>query len=134
MAKKDTILIADDDRVFVTMVSDFLRKKGFNVLNAFDAMQALMFAQKSKPTAMLLDINMPGGTGMETLRKVRMMNTTALLPVVVVTASLDARTKDEATGHGADEFLTKPVDLEQQLLPALMRALDREGDQEQPKA
>src|SRR5204863_5997855 len=102
---------ADDARVFVTLVSDFLRKQGYNVMVAFDAMQALMRARQAAPSAMILDINMPGGTGMEALRKVRMMSSTSHIPVIVVTASLEQKVVDEAKDLGADEVLIKPVEL-----------------------
>ncbi len=120
MPKKPSILIADDDRVFVTLVSDFLRKQGYNVMVAFDAMQALMRARQAAPSAMVLDINMPGGTGVEALKKVRLMSSTSQIPVIVVTGAMDARVAEEVKRLGAEEFLTKPIEL-----PRLQEAIDR---------
>jgi len=125
MPKKHTILIADDDRVFVTLVSDFLRKQGYNVMVAFDAMQALMRARQAAPSALVLDINMPGGTGIEALKKVRMMSSTSQIPVIIVTSAIDPKVAEEVKGLGADEFLMKPVELPQ-LQDAIARVLERE--------
>src|SRR4029453_12825784 len=65
------LLIADDDRVLTHLLSVRLRALGWKVTIAFDAMQALMFAMRSHPDAILLDIDMPGGTGVEAIRKLK---------------------------------------------------------------
>ncbi|HYC53140.1 MAG TPA: response regulator transcription factor [Gemmatimonadaceae bacterium] len=124
MPPKDTILIADDDRVMVAMLAEFLRKKGFNVVTAFDSMQAMLGVRNTTPKAVVLDVNMPGGNGVDVLRKIRAMNKTSQLPVLIITASTDPGIADEARGLGADEFLTKPVNLPE-FHAALLRALGR---------
>jgi DNA-binding response OmpR family regulator len=110
MPPKDTIVVADDDKVVVTLLGDFLRKKGFNVFVAFDSMQAMM-GLRNGPKAVILDVGMPGGTGLEVLRKMKSMNKTSHIPVIILTASTDPKIADEARELGAEEFLTKPVDL-----------------------
>jgi DNA-binding response OmpR family regulator len=121
---KDTILIADDDRVLVTGVAEFLRKKGFNVVPAFDSMQAMLAARQSPIKAIILDINMPGGTGLHVLEKLKAMTKTSQIPVLVQSASLDPAMAEQVKGLGADEFLKKPVDYGQ-LYAALLRVLGR---------
>ena len=110
--------------MIVTMLAEFLRKKGFNVVTAFDSMQAMLGVRNAAPKAVVLDVGMPGGNGIDVLRKIRMMNKTSQLPVLILTASTDPKTADEARGLGADEFLTKPVNLPQ-FHEALLRALGR---------
>jgi DNA-binding response OmpR family regulator len=121
---KDTILIADDDRTIVTMVSEFLRKKGFHVVLAFDAMQAMLGVRNAAPKAIVLDLSMPGGTGMEVIRKAKAMTKTAQTPIIVLTGATDPKLADDARALGADEVLMKPVDLNQ-LYSAIMRSLGR---------
>ena len=110
--------------MIVTMLAEFLRKKGFNVVTAFDAMQAMLGVRNASPKAVVLDVGMPGGNGIDVLRKIRMMSKTSQLPVLILTASTDPKTADEARGLGADEFLTKPVNLPE-FHEALLRALGR---------
>jgi two-component system response regulator CpxR len=118
---KETILVADDDRTLVTLIGAFLRKNGFNVLPAFDSMQA-MSAARQAPKAIILDVNMPGGTGLEVLKNLKAMSKTSQIPVLVLSGSLAPGMADEVRGLGADEFLGKPVDLGQ-LHAALLRVL-----------
>lgn len=65
------ILIADDDRIQIMLVTAFLRKAGFTVSSAFDAMQAFTLAIRTTPAAIVLDVNMPGGTGLEVLKRLK---------------------------------------------------------------
>jgi CheY-like chemotaxis protein len=78
------ILLADDDRVLTTLLSGRLRSRGVEVVVAHDAMQALMSAMRSPPDAIVLDIQMPGGTGIEALRKLKTSGKTSSIPVIVL--------------------------------------------------
>ena len=124
MPPKESIVVADDDRVVQALVAEFLRKKGFNVVPAFDSMQAMMGVRNTAPKAVILDINMPGGGGIDVLRKLKASTRTTQIPVLVITASEDPKLAAEAREVGAEEFLTKPIDLEA-LYVALLRALGR---------
>ncbi len=106
------ILIADDDRVLVTMLSGRLRPKGVSILVAYDAMQAWMTAMRTDPDAILLDIQMPGGTGMEVLRRLKTSAKTSHIPVVVLSGSIDAKAVESMKELGADEYLPKPPDFD----------------------
>lgn len=106
------ILIADDDRVQTLMLSTRLEEKGFTVLAAYDALQAWMSVIKSQPDAVILDIQMPGGTGVAVLRQLKASSKTFHIPVVVVSGSIDTNAAALVKGLGADEYLAKPVDLE----------------------
>jgi CheY-like chemotaxis protein len=107
------ILIADDSRVQVHLFSTCLTDKGFDVVVAVDALQAWMKALREAPDAIVLDINMPGGSGLEVLRRLRLSTKTRHIPVVVVSGSDEPELKREVTGLGAEAFLQKPVDLDQ---------------------
>ena len=107
------ILVADDDRVHVHLVSSRLRAKGFDIMIAFDAMQAWMAATRSPIDAIVLDIQMPGGTGLEVLRKLKSSTRTCSLPVIVVSGSIDPQAIEEVKALGADAYLPKPVEIDQ---------------------
>jgi CheY-like chemotaxis protein len=104
------ILIADDSRVQIHIFSTYLAAKGFTVAVAVDALQAWMSALREMPDAIVLDINMPAGSGIEVLRKLRMSIKTQHIPVVVVTGTSDPETERKARELGAAEFLHKPVE------------------------
>jgi DNA-binding response OmpR family regulator len=106
-------LIADDDRVFVELCATRLRTKGHKVLAAVDAMQAFMFAMREQPDAIVLDINMPAGGGMETLRKLKTSAKTEAIPVIIVSGLSDPKLPDTVKQMGAAEFLAKPASFDQ---------------------
>jgi DNA-binding response OmpR family regulator len=104
------ILIADDSRVQVHLFSAYLAAKGFTVAVAVDALQAWMSALRQPPDAIVLDINMPAGSGIDVLRKLGMSIKTQQIPVVIVSGADDPETERMARELGAAEFLHKPVD------------------------
>jgi two-component system chemotaxis response regulator CheY len=125
--KKYTVLLADDDKVQTLMLSTLLRTKGYMVAAAYDATYAFMVAMKSPLDAIVLDIQMPGGTGMGVLERLRASSKTMQIPVIVLSSSTDDKTVAAVKALGADEFLPKPVDPEQ-LLAALARVLGSSGE------
>ncbi len=61
------ILIADDSRVYVHLITGWLKDRGFEVVVASDAIQAFVMVTKSLPDAVVMDISMPGGSGIDVL-------------------------------------------------------------------
>jgi DNA-binding response OmpR family regulator len=108
-----TILIADDDRGLVLLLSKHLLKRGFEVAGAYDAMQASVTAIRQPIDAVILDINMPAGTGYEVLKRMRSNPRSSLIPVIVLSGSIQPAEEQKAKAMGADAFLQKPVDLAQ---------------------
>ena len=119
---KPTILVADDDRVLAQLLSSRLSKANYTVVVSYDAMHAFMAALRLAPAAVILDINMPGGTGLEVLKRLKSSNKTSLIPVIVLSGSLDPADIQNVIDMGADEFLGKPPDFER-LEDALNRLL-----------
>ena len=105
-----TILIADDDRMTVQLIMTRLRKSGWAVSTAYDAMQVHMFAQRDLPDLVLIDVNMPGGGGLAALQKIKASAKTATIPVVAMSIADDPALPERALAAGADAFLKKPVD------------------------
>jgi len=116
------ILIADDSRFQGQLLASFLSPKGFEIVHALDALQAWMAALRSAPQLILLDINMPGGTGIEVLKRLRISTKTQHIPVIVVSGDENPATEAMARSLGAVDFLRKPVE-EEQLCAAVDRAL-----------
>lgn len=117
------ILVADDDKVISTLICATLRRAGHSPIPAFDAMQALMFAMRAPlPDAIILDLNMPGGGGFETLKKLKSSARTAGIPVLVITGNSNPSAATTATDLGAVAFLPKPV-VPEMMLEELDRVL-----------
>jgi len=106
------ILIADDDRGVVTYLSAGLGKLGFEVDVAFDTMQTVMKAMRAVPDVIVLDIQMPGGTGITALKRIRAASQTQKIPVVVITGSATREVREQALALGAAECMEKPVDVQ----------------------
>lgn len=95
---------------------------------AYDAMQAVMFAMRSPaPSLIILDLNMPGGAGVDTLRKLKLSAKSAPIPVIVVSGNTEKDIAQQVRGLGAEEFIPKPVDPE-----ALLSAIRRVTGQPTP--
>jgi len=116
------VLIADDSRFQRQMLASCLPPKKFEIIFAVDALQTWMMALRSSPDLILLDINMPGGTGIEVLKRLRVSNKTQQIPVIVVSGDEHPTTEAMARELGAHDFLHKPVD-QQKLIDAVDRAL-----------
>jgi DNA-binding response OmpR family regulator len=83
-----------------------------DLLREMDAMQAIMAALRTPPDAILLDVSMPGGTGLQVLRQLKNSVKTNMVPIIVITGSLEPEMAATVRSLGADEFMTKPPDFE----------------------
>src|SRR5437867_11188052 len=104
------ILLADDDNVTLETIGAQLRGVGYQVVTAMDAMQAFMAAQRTSPDVVLLDIQMPGGTGLDTLKRLHASTNTQAIPVIAISAH--PKLGPQAMPLGPAELLAKPADLE----------------------
>jgi two-component system, cell cycle response regulator len=106
------VLVADDDKILLHLVSARLRASGWQVDVAVDAMQAVSMALGGGPDVIVLDINMPGGTGTEVLSTIKASPKTALIPVLVLSGSIDPQDEMRTRALGAAAYLAKPVDVD----------------------
>jgi DNA-binding response OmpR family regulator len=107
------ILVADDDKVLSGLITTFLTKQGLEVRVTFDALQTWMVALRTRPAAILLDIKMPGGTGLDVLKRLKGSTKTNGIPVIAISAVNDPTLPSKAKSLGAEEFMAKPLDLAQ---------------------
>lgn len=117
-----TVLLADDDKVQTLMLSSLLRSKGYKVDAAFDATQTFTSAIRTQPDVIVLDIQMPGGTGLLVLERLKASTKTSQIPVIVLSGSTDPQADLAVRARGADAYLSKPVDVDE-LLGTLGRLL-----------
>ncbi len=108
--RRASVLVVDDLPANVELMEKRLKKSGLDVLTASGGPEAFKMLERHTVDLVLLDIMMPGMSGIEVLRKIRETWSAAVLPVIMVTAKTDSRDVVEALGLGANDYVTKPVD------------------------
>ena len=106
----ETLLVVDDNEMNRDLLSRRLERKGFRVLTAADGMAALDAIAASPVDLVLLDVMMPGITGLDVLRAVRETRSPIELPVIMVTAKDESADIVQAFQLGANDYVTKPID------------------------
>jgi two-component system, cell cycle response regulator DivK len=110
------ILIVDDDHRNIFALSATLKARGYKCITATDAFTALSILQSGERIdAMLLDMMMPDMDGYETLKRVRSDNSISSTPVIAVTAQAMTGDREKCLQAGADNYLSKPVDVDRLL-------------------
>jgi CheY-like chemotaxis protein len=104
-----TVLIIDDQPFFITMQETLLKKQGFRVVSAANGQEGLAKAKQHKPDLILLDIEMPGMDGFAVCQKLKQDETLKHIPVIVLTATQDAKLNERAFKAGAEITLLKSV-------------------------
>jgi putative two-component system response regulator len=107
---KGRILVVDDEATMRRLLEKLLRLEGYDVLLASSGEQALAELFKHGADTVLLDMRMPGMTGLEVCRQIRNHPKTLHTPVVFITAVNDRELRRRGMEAGADDFLSKPFD------------------------
>ncbi len=110
--KPPCLLLADDNEANINLFQDFLQTQGFFVIVARNGVEAIERAQEEKPDLILMDIQMPGMDGLEAIRRLRVNTSPAQLPIIALTALAMPGDKESCLAAGANEYLSKPVNLE----------------------
>ena len=105
------ILIVDDELSVCDVLAEFMAEKGYETETALSGQEALEILSAKHYDLMLLDLKMPGMSGLEVLKKIRKMS--YQVGVVVLTGVQDLDLAREVMKYGAIDYLNKPVDLEQ---------------------
>lgn len=106
-----TIMIVDDEPTMIEILQTFLEEAGYeNFVTTTESGPALSLLPKKMPDVVLLDVMMPGITGLEILTWIRSQEALKHTPVIILTSATDPETKLKALELGATDFLAKPVD------------------------
>jgi two-component system, OmpR family, alkaline phosphatase synthesis response regulator PhoP len=120
MAKK--VLIADDEEDVKAVLQMFLQARGYEVITAFDGLDAMDQVKREKPDVVLLDIMMPLIDGFEVCRKLKADPETQQIPVIMLSAAGHAGSIQKGLEVGAVDYLVKPYEPDQ-LLKLLQKIL-----------
>jgi adenylate cyclase len=121
MSDDARILVVDDVPPNVRLLEAVLVPRGYEVISATDGARALELVASAKPDLVMLDVVMPQPDGYAVCRAIRERDETAMLPVIMITASTSEKT--EAIRAGADDLIAKPFDQDELL--ARIRSLLR---------
>ncbi len=126
------ILVVDDEKDIVELLTFNLEKEGFAVTQAFDGEEALKTIRTNKPDLVILDLMLPGVSGLDICRQVRRNEETETLPVIMLTAKGEPLDKVVGLEIGADDYITKPFNVRE--LVARVRAVLRRSGQRPKEA
>lgn len=110
-----TVLIVDDTRTEMEIISSCLRRGGLNVMTAIDGNDAMAKISSQKPDLIVLDVVLPGRSGFELCRDLKAEAGTSKIPVIMCSTKGSEMDKFWGKKQGADAYLSKPVDQEELL-------------------
>ena len=105
----EKVLVVDDEWEIRDVLSNFLTEKGYEVILAENGEEAIELAARENPHVIMLDVVMPGIDGIETCRRLKEVEKTRSIPVIMITAFPDKEI--EAYLEGADDFVVKPFNM-----------------------
>jgi DNA-binding response OmpR family regulator len=124
---KKTILVVDDEKDLVDLITYNLQRNGYNVLCAHEGNDALAIAQKESPDLVILDLMLPGIDGTEIARRLKADPRTAEIPIVMLTAKGEETDVVVGLTLGADDYVTKPFSMK--ILLARLNTVLRRSEQ-----
>jgi len=128
-SRNHLILVVDDVRDNVTMLSAHLQARGYRTIVAYNGVDALRLAINERPDLMMLDVNMPGLSGLDVCSQVKQHHHTSMIPVILVTAHSETTDIVKGLEIGADDYLVKPYNSLEML--ARVRSMLRIRDAQQ---
>jgi two-component system sensor histidine kinase/response regulator len=110
------ILLVDDEPSNRFLMRDILSNRGYEIVEAENGRIAIEAAEAESPDTVLLDVMMPEMDGFEACRRLKQMESTRRIPVLMVSALSDRKRQIEGISAGAADFITKPIDIRDMLL------------------
>ncbi len=107
------ILIVEDNDKNMKLARDVLQAKGYATLEAVTGEDGVRIALAERPDLVLMDIQLPGISGIDALKALRADSSTAGIPVAALTASVTPVDRNKITEAGFDAFLSKPINLKE---------------------
>ena len=109
------ILVVDDEHDVLKMIRIRLEKNGYTVITASSGEECIEKAAEEKPDVILLDVLLPGMSGLEVSRRLKANNVTRDIPIIIVTALTGEDIAAKSKDRGAKYFISKPFGMEELL-------------------
>lgn len=110
MPERPTILLVDDEPKVLELITFRLQLLGYRVITATCGEDAIALADKHRPNLVILDVTMPGMDGLSVCTRLREAETTAEIPIVMLTARSEVEDVNKAMAAGANDYVVKPYD------------------------
>jgi two-component system cell cycle response regulator DivK len=107
------VLIVEDNDKNMKLARDVLQAKGYSTLEAVTGEDGVRIAKEQRPDLVLMDIQLPGISGIEALKALRSDTQTQKIPVAALTASVTPTDRTQIAQAGFDAFLSKPINLKE---------------------
>lgn len=106
-----TVLLADDNTDSCEMLSEYLHTMGYQIVLAYNGKEAIQRVEEQPPDVILMDIQMPVMDGLEAIRHLKADPKFVNIPIIALTALAMRGDRERCLEAGADEYLSKPVNL-----------------------
>jgi len=103
------ILIVEDNQLSLTLLNDFLKVQGYEILKTSEGVEAINLARDKQPDLILMDIKLPDICGLDVTRRLKQDDLTKSIPIIAVTAFATPGDETKALESGCDGYITKPV-------------------------
>ncbi len=115
-----TVLVVEDNDMNMRLCHDMLEAHGYGVLQARDGMEGWRMAQEHRPDLILMDIQLPDGSGLEVTKRLKADETLKSIPVIAITAFAMDRDGVRFREGGCDAYIAKPISI-----PSFLQTVER---------
>ena len=112
MKQQINILVVEDDEDINDLLCNILKRNGYNVKSAYSGSEAKLLIEYNDYDLLLLDLMLPGESGENIIKEIRKEK---IMPIIVISAKIESEEKINALNLGADDFITKPFDINEVL-------------------
>ncbi len=110
MSEEAKVLIVDDDKENVDLIAYFLKPQNYSIVTAHDGVEALRLVESENPDIILLDIRLPKMDGFQVCERIKKNHYSKFIPIIMITALKDLKSKIQSLEAGADDFISKPFE------------------------
>jgi CheY-like chemotaxis protein len=120
------ILLVEDTEVIISLMSEYLQYKGYEIFIAHNGVEGVLLAKKEQPDLILMDVMMPVMDGLEATRRIREIDTLKNIPIIALTALAMSGDRERCLTAGMNDYMSKPIRI-QELSDMIEKHLNNKG-------